>query len=356
MAHDVFISYSTKDKVIADAICANLENRGIRCWIAPRDILPGKKWGGSIIEAIERSKILVLLLSSNSNKSGNVIRELERAVDTDTTVIPFRVEEILPSEDIAYFIAGTHWLDALTPPLEKHIESLAETIGILLKSPKPEKDISALDYNVSSYNAPKKQDISKKYRLKKPDILKKYGSARNLGVFISIIFVGILLISIANMMLIPTKTYSNNGVTFNYPEGWREYSINNISHPDTDYAITVFGDPNSVDTSGNVNTAVIIKRKELASGYILGQEYNSYYGSKANDADFLPISDTKLNLNGKTAYEKIYERNYNGPQKTRAVWIDKNGYIYIIQCTSLTGDFESQKGNFDIIINSFKVL
>ena len=34
MAHDVFISYSTKDKVIADAICANLENRGIRCWIA----------------------------------------------------------------------------------------------------------------------------------------------------------------------------------------------------------------------------------------------------------------------------------------------------------------------------------
>lgn len=69
MAHDVFISYSTKDKVIADAICANLENRGIRCWIAPRDILPGKKWGGSIIEAIERSKILVLVLSSNSNKS-----------------------------------------------------------------------------------------------------------------------------------------------------------------------------------------------------------------------------------------------------------------------------------------------
>jgi hypothetical protein len=132
---------------------------------------------------------------------------------------------------MAYFIAGTHWLDALTPPIEKHIESLAGTIGILLKPPKPEKNIETQDYKVSSYNAPKKQDISKKYRLKKPDILKKYWSARNLGVFIGMIFMVILLISIANMMLMPTKTYSSNGVTFNYPEGWKEYSINNIGQP-----------------------------------------------------------------------------------------------------------------------------
>ncbi len=38
---DVFISYSSDDKLIADAICAELESRRIRCWIAPRDALPG---------------------------------------------------------------------------------------------------------------------------------------------------------------------------------------------------------------------------------------------------------------------------------------------------------------------------
>ena len=42
MAHDVFISHSSKDKPIADAICANLEGTGIRCWIAPRDIAPSE--------------------------------------------------------------------------------------------------------------------------------------------------------------------------------------------------------------------------------------------------------------------------------------------------------------------------
>lgn len=39
--HDVFISYASSDKPVADAVCAALEQRGIRCWIAPRDILPG---------------------------------------------------------------------------------------------------------------------------------------------------------------------------------------------------------------------------------------------------------------------------------------------------------------------------
>ena len=53
MAHDVFISYSSKDKLIADAACAILESKGIRCWIAPRDILPGADWGESIVDALE---------------------------------------------------------------------------------------------------------------------------------------------------------------------------------------------------------------------------------------------------------------------------------------------------------------
>ena len=53
MPHEVFISHSSKDKVYADAVCARLESEGIRCWIAPRDILPGMSWGSAIVEAIE---------------------------------------------------------------------------------------------------------------------------------------------------------------------------------------------------------------------------------------------------------------------------------------------------------------
>jgi TIR domain-containing protein len=61
MAHDVFISYSSEDKPTADAICATLEGQGIRCRIAPRDILAGIDWSAAIIDAIAESHVLVLV-------------------------------------------------------------------------------------------------------------------------------------------------------------------------------------------------------------------------------------------------------------------------------------------------------
>jgi hypothetical protein len=58
--HDVFISHSSDDKRAADAACAVLEARGIKCWMAPRNIRPGSDWGESIITAIEQSRIMLL--------------------------------------------------------------------------------------------------------------------------------------------------------------------------------------------------------------------------------------------------------------------------------------------------------
>jgi hypothetical protein len=124
MAHDVFVSYSVKDKTTADAICASLEANGIRVWIAPRDVMPGSDWGESIIEAIEQSGVMILVFSANSNASPQIKREIERAVNKGVTVVPFRIDDILPSKTLEYFISTQHWLDAFTPPLEKHLDSL----------------------------------------------------------------------------------------------------------------------------------------------------------------------------------------------------------------------------------------
>jgi hypothetical protein len=88
MAHDVFVSYSSKDKPIADAICNGLENDGIRCWMAPRDILPGTNWGESIINAIGASKAMVIVFSANFNSSTQVLREVERAVSKNVIIVP----------------------------------------------------------------------------------------------------------------------------------------------------------------------------------------------------------------------------------------------------------------------------
>lgn len=133
MAHDVFISYSTKDKPIADAVCATLEGNGIRCWIAPRDILPGLDWGEAIIDGISESQVMVLVFSSHANSSPQVRREVQRAFEKSITVVPLRVEEVIPHRSLEYYISQIHWLDALTLPLEKHLQGLADAINRLLK-------------------------------------------------------------------------------------------------------------------------------------------------------------------------------------------------------------------------------
>ncbi|HWY52094.1 MAG TPA: toll/interleukin-1 receptor domain-containing protein [Chthoniobacterales bacterium] len=135
MAHDVFVSYSSKDKPTADAVCAVLESRGIRCWVAPRDILPGSDWGGSIIEAIGGARAMVLIFSANANSSGQIKREVERAVNKGIPVIPLRIEDVVPTASLEYFISTPHWLDAFAPPLERHLQYLAEVVRKLLQGP-----------------------------------------------------------------------------------------------------------------------------------------------------------------------------------------------------------------------------
>jgi hypothetical protein len=110
-----------------------LERAGIRCWIAPRDIRPGQEYGQSIIEAIDRCRVMVLIFSANANDSRQTHREIERAVSKGVPIIPLRIEEVVPTKSMEYFLGAIHWLDALTPPLEKHLQQLAEAVKALLQ-------------------------------------------------------------------------------------------------------------------------------------------------------------------------------------------------------------------------------
>jgi formylglycine-generating enzyme required for sulfatase activity len=142
MAHDVFISYSSKNKLVADAVCTNLENNKIRCWIAPRDITPGVEYGEVIVDAINDCQIVLLVFSAEANNSTFVRKEIERAVSKGKIIIPFRIENTLPTKALEFALGNTHWLDALTPPLEIHIAKLSEAIhkflpGLLISNPPP---------------------------------------------------------------------------------------------------------------------------------------------------------------------------------------------------------------------------
>lgn len=134
MAHELFISHSAQNREVADAVCGALEKAGIRCWVAPRDVRPGRTFPGEITRAIQQSKVMLLIFSSHSNNSEQVLREVQLATDARLPVVRFRIEDVALTDDLRYFLSSPHWLDALTPPLSNHIARLEVAIKELLGS------------------------------------------------------------------------------------------------------------------------------------------------------------------------------------------------------------------------------
>jgi len=132
MAHDVFISYSSVDKTAAETVCSILEQDGINCWIAPRDITPGLDFAEAIIDGIKSSKLFILVYTSSSNTSKQVIREVDRAVHSGLPVINIRLEDVPMSKQLEYYLSSVHWLDATKPPFEEHITRLSKVVKMLL--------------------------------------------------------------------------------------------------------------------------------------------------------------------------------------------------------------------------------
>lgn len=132
MSSDVFISYSSTDKEIAEEICKSLESQSISCWMAPRDITSGTEWAESIVNAINTCKVFVLVLSSDSNSSPHVVREVGRAANRGIPILPVIVENVTISKSLDYFISGHQWFEAVTPPLSQHLPLLTQTVKNLL--------------------------------------------------------------------------------------------------------------------------------------------------------------------------------------------------------------------------------
>jgi hypothetical protein len=152
MPTDVFISHSSTDKQMADTICAHLESKGVSCWIAPRNILPGEEWGDSILRGIQTCQIMVLIFSKAANDSGPVRSEVDRAVNARKVLIPFRIENVAPTGAMEFHIGRRHWLEAYSPPIDRHLELLAHAVHDILHPPAPATPSAAPSATLASEN------------------------------------------------------------------------------------------------------------------------------------------------------------------------------------------------------------
>ena len=164
---DVFLSYSSVNKNVADAIVSEFEAHDIKCWYAPRDILPGEEWVSAITRALENCKILVLVYTDESNSSRQVMNEVAVAFNAGKTIVPFRLTENKMSSEFEYYLTRVHWLDAVTPPLKEKIESLRDYVEIILSG----VDTSNLSKNAVERKKPEKVKTKSKKKKVLPYII-----------------------------------------------------------------------------------------------------------------------------------------------------------------------------------------
>lgn len=107
----IFISHSSEDSELAKKLCGMLEAEGHKCFIAPRDIRSGYEYAEEIVNGIDDSDMVLLLLSEKANGSPHVLREVERAVSKNKSIIVYKLEEVKLSKSLEYFLMTHQWLD-----------------------------------------------------------------------------------------------------------------------------------------------------------------------------------------------------------------------------------------------------
>ena len=108
---DVFISHASHDVVVAEAVVAALEGQDLKCWIAPRDVIPGSLYADGIVRAINAAKVFVLVLSAHSVESPHVGKEIERASAKRRPIIALRTDSAPLTPAFEYFLSESQWID-----------------------------------------------------------------------------------------------------------------------------------------------------------------------------------------------------------------------------------------------------
>lgn len=140
---DVFVSYASQDAAIANAVVAALEQQGLKCWIAPRDVTPGALYADGIIGAINGTRVLVLVLSANSIASPHVGKEVERAASKRRPIIALRTDAAPLTSALEYFLSESQWIDL---PAEGTAAAFEKLLTAVRRAPGAAPEGHSLDH------------------------------------------------------------------------------------------------------------------------------------------------------------------------------------------------------------------
>ena len=140
MTHEVYISYDDEDKLAADAIVHALEENEIKCWIRSRD---GKENEEDVNDALVKSKVMVVVYSTNAKDSNQVYSDSNIAFGEEIPICVFNIDNSKLSGGLEFYLnSAKHWLDIFPKP-EYEFRELIMDVAIILDKPIEDPLISA---------------------------------------------------------------------------------------------------------------------------------------------------------------------------------------------------------------------
>lgn len=126
-ANEVFISYSRKDleSSALKLVRRVLDGLKMPYWIDVDGNYSGRNYKGVIVQAIRRANLVIFMSSGNSNKSENVVKEVDIAAKAGKTILPVMVDMSPYDDRIAYDLASIDYIDVGKPSA---VERLREAL------------------------------------------------------------------------------------------------------------------------------------------------------------------------------------------------------------------------------------
>ena len=135
----VFISYSSKDSKIVEKIVAMLKEAGISYWKAPEMIPAGSNYAREIPRAIAQCQVFLLVISSYSQESIWVEKEIDCAINDRKTIVPLKLTEDDLSDMFRFYLNNVQTISYAENPAEA-LRLTRERLNTLLSLP---ADVSA---------------------------------------------------------------------------------------------------------------------------------------------------------------------------------------------------------------------
>jgi|GEM_PF-917542 Tol biopolymer transport system component len=111
MSTEIFVSYSNQDYERVMPLVERLRDDGVAVWVDEGSIDAATLWSESIVEAIAGCRVLIMMVSSHSTDSHNVVKEVMIASESKKTILPIYLEPAEIPTKLKYQLTGIQHLE-----------------------------------------------------------------------------------------------------------------------------------------------------------------------------------------------------------------------------------------------------